>query len=127
LAAGLEIIYRKSLQTLLSSMVSLTMLNTINRPCNRIQTVGQNSTVILGALPDFHQLGPTERASLGQLIRHRFTDVITLDEQMRQANDPEFRGLLRQAREGTITTADVDALSAKMLQCLPRYKGLDIV
>jgi hypothetical protein len=46
---------------------------------------------------------------------------------MRQANDPEFRALLRQAREGTITTADVDALNAKMLQCLPRYKGLDIV
>jgi hypothetical protein len=51
-------------QYCLSSMVSLTMLNTINQPCNRIQTVGQNSTVILGALPivvlmgDFHQFAP---------------------------------------------------------------------
>src|SRR6266404_4966618 len=99
-----------------SCMVSLTMLNTINEQCNRIRALGRDSTAILGALPivvfmgDFHQFAPVKaqplwetpknpRAALGQLIWHRFTDVIILDEQMRQATDPEFRALLRRARE----------------------------
>ena len=46
---------------------------------------------------------------------------------MRQANDLEFCAFLRRAREGTITTADVDSLNAKVLQCLPHYEGLDSV
>ena len=125
-------------------MVSLTMLNTINQQCNRIRAVGQDSTAILGALPivvfmgDFHQFAPIKaqplwetpknpRAALGQLIWQRFTDVIILDEQMRQATDPEFRALLRRAREGTITEADVNALNAHVVQSLPHYKGLDDV
>jgi hypothetical protein len=75
------------------SMVSLTMLNTINQQCNRIRAVGKDSTAILGALPivifmgDFHQFAPIKaqplwqtpknpRASFGQLIWHRFTDVV---------------------------------------------------
>ena len=124
-------------------MVSLTMLNTINQQCNRIRAVGQDSTAILGALPivvfmgDFHQFAPIKaqplwqtpknpRASLGQLIWQRFTDVIILDEQMRQHADPEFRALLRRARAGTITAADVDALNAQVVQSLP-YDGLDSV
>jgi hypothetical protein len=46
------------------SMVSLTMLATINEQCNRIRAVRQDSTAILGAMPivvfmgDFHQFGP---------------------------------------------------------------------
>jgi hypothetical protein len=69
------------------------------------------------------QTPKTPRASLGQLIWQRFTDVIILDEQMRQADDPKFRDLLRRAREGTITADDVNALNAQMLQSLPHYKG----
>jgi hypothetical protein len=33
------------------SMVSFTLLNTINQQCNRIRAVGQDSTAVLGALP----------------------------------------------------------------------------
>jgi helitron helicase-like protein/PIF1-like helicase len=126
------------------SMVSLTMLNTINQQCNKIRAVGQDSTAILGALPivvfmgDFHQFAPISaqplwqtpknpRASLGQLIWHRFTDVVILDEQMRQHDDLEFQGLLRRARAGTITTADVDALNARVMQSLPPCDGVDSV
>ena len=85
------------------SMVSLNMLHTINQQCGRIRAVGQESTSILGALPivvfmgDFHQFAPIKAqplwqtpkgplATLGQLVWHRFTDVIILDEQMRQAD-----------------------------------------
>jgi len=124
------------------SMVSLTMLNTINQQCNRIRAVGQDSTAILGALPivvfmgDFHQFAPIRaqpiwqtpknpRASLGQLVWQRFTDCIILDEQMRQHGDPDFRDLLRRARAGTITAADVDALNTRVVQQLPQYDGLD--
>jgi len=52
------------------SMVSLTMLNTINQQCNRIRAVGQDSTAILGALPivvfmgDFHQFAPIKAQPL---------------------------------------------------------------
>jgi hypothetical protein len=125
-------------------MVSLTMLNTINEQCNRIRALGQDSTAILGALPivvfmgDFHQFAPVKaqplwqtpknpRAALGQLVWQRFTDVIILDEQMRQHDDPEFQGLLRRARAGTITAADVDALNAQVVQSLPAWDGLDSV
>ena len=126
------------------SMVSLTMLNTINQQCNRIRAVGKDSTAILGALPivifmgDFHQFAPIKaqplwqtpknpRASLGQLIWHRFTDVVILDEQMRQHDDLEFQALLHRARAGTITTADVDVLNSRVIQSLPQYDGLDSV
>jgi hypothetical protein len=52
------------------SMVSLTMLNTINQQCNRIWAVGQDSTAILGALPivvfmgDIHQIAPIKAQPL---------------------------------------------------------------
>jgi len=75
------------------SMISLTLLNTINQQCNRIRAVGQD--FVLGALPivafmeDFHQFAPIKaqplletlknpRASLRQLVWQRFTNVIIL-------------------------------------------------
>ena len=83
------------------SMVSQTLLHTINQQCNRIRAVQQDSTAILSAMPimvflgDFHQFAPIQsqplwhtpkgrEATLGQLIWHRFKQVIILDEQMRQ-------------------------------------------
>jgi hypothetical protein len=126
------------------SMVSLTMLNTINQQCNRIQAVQQDSTAILGAMPivvfmgDFHQFAPIQAqplwqtpkgplAALGQLIWHRFKDVIILDEQMRQQGDLEFQGLLRRAREGTMTALDVDTLNEQFTQSLHLSDGVDSV
>jgi hypothetical protein len=126
------------------SMVSLTMLNTINQQCNRIRAVQQDSTAILGAMPivvfmgDFHQFAPIQAqplwqapkgplAALGQLIWHRFKDVIILDEQMRQQGDLEFQSLLRRAREGTMTASDVDTLNEQFTQSLHLSDGVDSV
>jgi hypothetical protein len=67
------------------------------------------------------------RVTLGQLVWHRFTDVIILDEQMRQADDPKFRDLLRRARAGAITADDVNALNAQVLESFPHYKGLALI
>jgi hypothetical protein len=125
------------------SMVSLTLLNTINQQCNKIRAVRQDSTAILGALPivvfmgDFHQFAPikmqplwqdpkTPLAALGQLIWHRFSDAIILDEQMRQQGDLEFQALLQRARAGTMTAADVDTLNKQVSPILP-LGGLDTV
>jgi hypothetical protein len=113
------------------SMVSLTLLNTINQQCNRIRVVGQDSTAVFSSLPivvfmeDFHQFAPIKakplwktsknpRASHGRLVWQRFTDVVILDEQMRQATDSEFC----HAREGTISEADIKALNAHGVQSL---------
>jgi hypothetical protein len=46
---------------------------------------------------------------------------------MRQHDDTEFQGLLRRARAGTITAADVDALNAQVIQSLPAWNRLDSV
>jgi ATP-dependent exoDNAse (exonuclease V) alpha subunit len=126
------------------SMVSLTMLTTINEQCNKIRAIQRDSTAILGAMPivvfmgDFHQFPPVRaqplwqtpigsRAILGQRIWHRFTTVFLLDEQMRQRGDLEFQDLLHRAREGTMTEADVTALNGRLTQSLPLGDGLESV
>ena len=126
------------------SMVSLTMLNTINQQCNKIRAVQQDSAAILGAMPivvfmgDFHQFPPIQaqplwqtpngpRAALGQLIWHQFKNVIILDEQMQQRDDLEFQNLLHQARAGTMTAADVTTLNGQVTQSLYLGNGLDSV
>jgi hypothetical protein len=87
---------------------------------------------------DFHQFAPIQAqplwqtpkgplAALGQLIWHHFKDVIILDEQMRQQGDLEFQGLLRRAREGTITALDVDTLNEQFTQSLHLSDGVDSV
>ena len=73
-------------------------------------------------LGDFHQFAPIQsqplwetpkriKAALSQLIWHRFTNVIILDEQMRQQSDLEFQSFLHWARAGTMTAADVRMLN----------------
>ena len=83
------------------SMISLTMLHTINQQCNKIRALQQNFTVILGSFSimvffrDFHQFFLIQAQSLwqtpdskisgimiGQLVWHWFTNIILLDEQM---------------------------------------------
>jgi hypothetical protein len=51
----------------------------------------------------------------GQLIWHQFRQVILLDEQMRQAEDPPFRDLLHRARSATLTQADLNLLNTKVI------------
>jgi hypothetical protein len=75
---------------------------------------------------DFHQFSPVRGPALwkepraandedanGQFIWHQFTDVIILDQQMRQAEDPAFRDLLGRTRAGTLTEDDLALLNSK--------------
>ena len=91
------------------SMTDLSMLSKINRQCKIAKSLDRNSPDLFGGLPtvifmgDFYQFPPVRGPALwkeprigngedenGQTIWHRFTDVIILDEQMRQAQDPIF-------------------------------------
>jgi hypothetical protein len=123
-------------------MVSLTMLDTINQQCNKICSVARDATAVLGALPivvfmgDFHQFAPinaqplwqtpkSPRALLEQAIWQRFTNVVILDEQMRQHEDCAFQSLLRRARSGTIITDDIDLLNKQVVTSLPPCDGIE--
>jgi hypothetical protein len=48
------------------------------------------------------------------MIWHQFTDVIILDKQMRQAQDPLFYNLLRRARTATWTEDNLVLLNSKV-------------
>lgn len=52
----------------------------------------------------------------GRLIWRRFEHVIILDEQMRQSEDPSFRGFLTRTRQAALTEDDVARLNSK---CIP--------
>lgn len=54
----------------------------------------------------------------GWALWRRFTDVVILDEQMRQDNGPDFRDLLRRARSGALTDRDVEILNSKVISDL---------
>jgi hypothetical protein len=94
----------------------------------------RNSTDFFGGLPvvilmgDFFQFPPVRGPPLwktprkgkddeenGQLIWHQFKQVVLLDEQMRQAEDPPFRDLLARARSGTLTVDDFTLLNTKVI------------
>ena len=49
------------------------------------------------------------------MIWHRFRNVIILDQQMRQAEDPTYQSLLGRARAGTLTTEDCNLLNKKVI------------
>src|SRR5947209_12675090 len=61
--------------------------------------------------------GNDEDAS-GRMIWHRFTNVVILDEQMRQAQDPAFQNLLRRARAASLTEEDLNLLNTKVATSL---------
>ena len=119
------------------SMVDLRMLNTINNHCKSAKSLDRNSSDLFGGLPivlfmgDFFQFPPVKGRALwkspkpdndddanGQMIWHRFTDVIILEEQMRQAKDPSFRSLLHRARHGELTEEDCALLNSKVITSL---------
>jgi hypothetical protein len=49
------------------------------------------------------------------MIWYRFKEVIILNEQMRQAQDPEFRELVGRARTSTLTEKDLALLNTKVI------------
>ena len=52
--------------------------------------------------------------SRGKALWEQFTNVILLTEQMRQAEDTEFHGILKRAREGVLNESDYQKLSDKV-------------
>jgi len=119
------------------SMVDLSMLNTINNQCKIAKSLDRSSPDLFGGLPivifmgDFYQFPPISGPAFwkgprsgndddldGWMIWQRFKDVVILDEQMRQAQDPEFQRLLGRARTGTLTNEDLDFLNQKVVTSL---------
>jgi hypothetical protein len=130
------------------SMVDLTMLSTINNQCKIAKSLDRSSPDLFGGLPivifmgDFFQFPPVRGPALwrepreandedanGQTIWHQFTDVIILDQQMRQAQDPIFRELLGRARAATLTKDDISLLNKRVAASLfaPELEGATIV
>ena len=126
------------------SMVDLSMLHTINNQCKIAKSLNRGSPDLFGGLPvvifmgDFFQFPPINGPPLwkdprhgndgdsdGQMIWHRFKEVIILDQQMRQAQDPAFRSLLGRARAGALTNEDLDLLNSKVVTDLssPELEG----
>jgi PIF1-like helicase len=110
------------------SMLDLQTLARINHRCNIARSSDPNSSELFGGLPivifmgDFYQFPPVKGLPLwrqpraqdkdeertGRHIWHRFTSVVILDEQMRQAEDRPFRELLTRARHARLTEEDVN-------------------
>ena len=95
------------------SMLDLTALSMVNNKCKTAKSLDRSSPNLFGALPiiifmgDFFQFPPIKGSALwreprdgndedvnGQMIWHQFKEVIILNEQMRQAQDPKFQELL---------------------------------
>jgi hypothetical protein len=110
----------------------LELMDSIDKQCNIMKNLDSNSTAAFGGLPvvialgDFHQFLPVRARALwqkqesndekrGQRLWHMFKDVVVLDEQMRQQQDIWYHQLLQRVRNGTVTQADVDLLSTRVL------------
>lgn len=115
------------------SMVDLQTLAKINRQCNIARSLSAQSSELFGDMPvilfmgDFYQFPPVrglplwrqprdnkEDEQTGRDIWHRFTNVVILDEQMRQT-DPQLRALLTRARNAQLTTDDLLLLNSKVI------------
>ena len=122
------------------SMTDLQSLSRINKRCNMARSLRSDSSELFGGLPtvilmgDFYQFPPVkglplwrqprpnnEEEIVGKEIWQRFTDVILLDEQMRQAEDLPFRDLLRRARNAELTVDDLDFLNSKVIPPVPNF------
>ena len=116
------------------SMADLQSLSKINNRCKIARSLPVDSPDLFGGLPvvifmgDFYQFPPVRGLPLwreprenhqeeiaGHQIWRRFTQVIILDEQMRQAEDIEFQGLLRRARNAQLTADDVNLLNTRVI------------
>jgi hypothetical protein len=130
------------------SMMDLSMLSTVNRQCKIAKSLDRSSQDLFGGLPivllmgDFYQFSPVRGPALwqdprqgndehanGRLIWHRFTNIIILDQQMRQAEDPIFHDMLTRARNATLTEDDLALLNSKTITSLlaPELEGATTV
>jgi hypothetical protein len=130
------------------SMMDLTTLSTINNQCKIAKSLDKSSPDLFGGLPiiifmgDFYQFPPVKGPALwreprerndedtnGQIIWHQFKDVIMLDQQMRQAQDPKFHELLSRARAAALTEDDLTLLNQRVVSslCIPELDDARIV
>jgi len=112
------------------------------------KSLDRSSPDLFGGVPivifmgDFFQFPPVKGPALwreprdgndedsnGQMIWHRFREVIILNEQMRQAQDPRFRELVGRARASTLTEEDRALLNTKVVTSLfmPGLEGATFV
>ena len=122
------------------SMTDLQSLSRINKRCNIARSLKSESAELFGEVPivifmgDFYQFPPVKGLPLwrqprpnneeeiaGQEIWHRFTDVILLDEQMRQAEDLHFQNFLHRVRNATLTVDDLEFLNSKVIPSVPNF------
>ncbi|KAI2734368.1 hypothetical protein DTO013F2_10324 [Penicillium roqueforti] len=116
------------------SMVDLKVLSVINNQCKVARSLPRSSPELFGGLPivilmgDFFQFPPVHGPPLwkkprygndddaaGRLIWRRFENVIILNEQMRQSEDPSFRDFLTRTRHAALTEDDVIHLNSKSI------------
>jgi hypothetical protein len=130
------------------SIMDLGMLSVINNHCKTARSLDKTSTDFFGSMPmvilmgDFFQFPPIHGLPLwktlrsenndkhnGQLIWHQFKQVIILDEQMRQTNDPTFWSLLSQVRSRKLTINNLNLLNSKVIPLLiaPELENATII
>jgi hypothetical protein len=114
------------------SMVGLEALVQLDDRCNAIWDPDRESSTVFGGLPiviflgDFNQFTPvgghaiwrqdtsySQVLQAGKSIWNRFDKVVLLTEQMRQADDLLFQGMLERARSATLTEEDVAILNSQ--------------
>jgi hypothetical protein len=119
------------------SMIDLKMLSVINGQCKVARSLPRSSPDLFGGLPivilmgDFFQFPPVRGPPLwknprygndedaaGRLIWHRFQNVIILDEQMRQLEDPSFGDFLTRTRRAALTEDDATRLNSRVIRSL---------
>lgn len=116
------------------SMVGLEALGQLDNRCNAIWDTNREGSTAFGGLPiviflgDFNQFTPVADCAIwrqdishnqvhktGRSIWNRFNKVILLTEQMRQAEDILFQGMLERARSATLTEEDIHILNSQMV------------
>jgi hypothetical protein len=119
------------------SMIDLKMLSVINNQCRLARSLSRSSPDLFGGLPivilmgDFFQFPPVRGPPLwknprygndedaaGQLLWHRFQNVIMLDEQMRQLEDLLFAAFLNRTRQAALTEDDINRLNSTVIPSL---------
>jgi hypothetical protein len=114
------------------SMVSLEAFVQLDDRCNTIWDPNRENSTVFGGLPivillgDFNQFSPVgghpiwrqdisynKVLQTGKSIWNRFNKVILLTEQMRQAEDVLFQGMLERARSAAMTEEDVAILNSQ--------------
>jgi hypothetical protein len=130
------------------SMIDLKTLNVINNQCKVARSLPRTSPDLFGGLPiviligDFFQFPPVrgpplwktprygnEEDAVGKLLWQRFQNVIIIDEQMRQLEDPSFADFLTRTRQATLTKGDTTRLNSRVIRSLtdPGLEGATVI